>query len=367
MKTAECRPVATDGSPAGGPSDLPSVTVIMPIRNELMHIAASVGSLLASDYPADRITFMAVDGMSDDGTREILARIATAEPGLCLLDNPDRLQAHALNMALALACGEVIVRVDAHTIYPPDYVRRCVETLRESGADNVGGVCRTVPGADTPMGGAIAWAMGHPFGVGNALFRIGSGERRWTDTVPFGCWWRDRLLALGGFATDLPYAEDDELNGRLLQGGGRILLDPAIHADYVARPTLWRLVQMLYRYGLNKPLAARRLGRVTTWRQVVPPVFVTAAAGAAVLAPLLPWAGPAALAAVFLHLAVSVVVSVLAAPSTGAAVALRLPAVFLAMHAAYGFGYLKGAGGLLASRAPGGWPSCLAHSRKKGK
>src|SRR5512134_747691 len=229
--------------------NFPFITIVMPIRNERRWIEASLGSALAIDYPAERYEVLAIDGISDDGTREILADLAARHPRLRVVDSPEKRQAFALNRGIRLARGDIIVRMDAHTIYPRDYVRQCVRTLLETQADNVGGICITVPGAPTAMGRAIARALSVGFGVGNAAFRIGAEERRWVDTVPFGCWRKDTLIRLGDFATDLPYAEDDELNARLRRRGGRILLDPAISARYIARPTLPQLARMLWRYG----------------------------------------------------------------------------------------------------------------------
>jgi glycosyltransferase involved in cell wall biosynthesis len=328
------------GHPASPP--LPFVSIVMPIRNERAHIVACVESVLAGDYPVDRLELLAIDGMSDDGTRDLLAELAGRHPQLRLVDNPKRLQAPALNRGIELAQGEIIVRLDAHAIYPPDYVGRCVARLLESGADNVGGVIVAVPGAETPMASAIALALSHPFGVGNAQFRIGTAGAAWVDTVHLGCWRRDVLRRLGGFATDLPHAEDDELNTRLRQQGGRILLDPEIRTRYVARPRLRQLALMLHQYGYSKPFAARQRGRITTVRQVVPALFLLTLALDAIVGVEWHMVWLADLAIVALHLAVGVAVALRQLPWHGPAVALRLPLVFATMHAAYGWGYLRG-------------------------
>jgi hypothetical protein len=336
--------------------EAPFVSILMPIRNERPTIAASLGSALATDYPADRLEVLALDGMSDDGTRDVLAALAAEDHRLRLVDNPERRQAFALNRGLGLAHGDIIVRMDAHSVYPADYVGRCVATLIETGADNVGGVCTTVPGADTATGRAIARALSVGFGVGNAAFRIGATGRRRVDTVPFGCWRKETLVRLGGFATDLPCAEDDELNARLRLAGGRILLDPAITASYVARPTLTALAAMLWRYGRDKPRAQHRLGRITTLRQLAPPAFVLALATAVALALIQPalWPLPAALAG--LHLAVGTLFARRERRRHGLAVAARLPLVFLVMHGAYGLGYLAGLAALLPALLTAGGP-----------
>ncbi len=333
-----------------GESGLPRVSVIMPCRNERDHIAASVASVLAFDYPADRLDLTVMDGMSDDSTRALLDELAAREDRLKVLDNPGRLPAPGLNHAIEVAKGDIILRVDAHTIYASDYARLCVQALLETGADNVGGVLETIPGAETAMAHAIACGVSHPFGVGNSVFRIGVAARRWTDTVPFGCWRAETLRSLGGFATDLPYAEDDELNARLVRRGGRILLDPAIRARYIARPTLGKLGIMMYRYGRYKPASSRRVGRIVTWRQLVPPLFVATPAISAVAGfawPML-WLAPVALLTA--HASAGMIIAIRSRTRIGWTSAMQLPVVFLTMHVTYGLGYLVGLPALLFER-----------------
>jgi len=128
----------------------------------------------------------------------------------------------------------VIVRMDAHVEYPRDYISSLVKLLEQSGADNVGGVCRTLPAGGSAVARAIAYGMSHPLGVGNSHFRIGSAEDRWVDTVPFGCYRREVFDRIGLFDEDLVRNQDDELNLRLIKRGGRILLSPRIVCKYYA-------------------------------------------------------------------------------------------------------------------------------------
>lgn len=324
--------------------ELPRLGVIMPCRNEQAMIRRSISSVLAFDYPADRMTLTVVDGMSTDATRAIIEEIAASDPRVRLLINPDRLPAPALNLAIDSLDCDIVLRVDAHSVYPPDYAARSVAALLETGAQNVGGVWVTVPGADTPAAKAIAFSLAHPFGVGNAEYRTGTRERRWADTVPFGCWRLETLREMGGFTTDIPYGEDDELNGRLRAAGGRILLDPSITCEYVARPSLGKFMLMLYRYGRSKPATAMRLGKVTTVRQLVPLIFVLTTAGSVALAFVSPPLLLVGAAAMLAHLAVgtSVAARAAAARRLDRPSALRVPHTLLAGHVAYGMGYLVG-------------------------
>src|SRR5690606_23824190 len=153
------------------------------------------------------------------------------------------------------------------------YVSGLVGWLERSGADGVGGVCETLPGADTPTARAIAVAMAHPFGVGNSWFRIGVREPRLVDTVPFPCYPMELFRRIGGFDEELVRNQDDEFNARLLQRGGRLLLVPGVVSQYYARTRLRNLARMFFQYGLFKPAVIRKTGAVLTVRQLVPAAF----------------------------------------------------------------------------------------------
>ena len=331
---------------------VPFVSVVVPCRNERARIVPCLASVLGGDYPADRLEVLVADGMSDDGTRERLAAVAARDPRVRVLDNPRRVTPAALNVGVRAARGDVIVRVDAHGEYPRDYVRALVGWLARSGADNVGGVCRTVPAGPGPRAWAIAAALSHPFGVGNSHFRTGSGsgEAREVDTVPFGCWRRDVFARVGGFDEELVRNQDDEFNHRLRRAGGRVVLVPGVVTTYYARGTYARLWRMMYQYGYFKPLAARKLGRVPTVRQLVPPAFVAGVGGALALAPVSVVAAGCA-AAVGGVYALAAITAGAAAGRRGGAVAGALLAVcFPVMHVAYGVGYLRGAWTFVARR-----------------
>jgi glycosyltransferase involved in cell wall biosynthesis len=165
----------------------PRVSVVLPCRNEAAYLGPCLDSILESRYPAGRLEILVVDGASDDGTREIAREYAERHPGVRVLDNPARIVPAALNIGIRAATGEVIARMDAHAVYPRDYLPRLVEALLESGADNVGGVLVTLPADQTPGARANAVALAHPLGVGNSYFRVGTAARRWVDTVPYGC------------------------------------------------------------------------------------------------------------------------------------------------------------------------------------
>ncbi|HWC75459.1 MAG TPA: glycosyltransferase family 2 protein [Gemmatimonadales bacterium] len=326
----------------GNGADRPSISIVLPCRNEERYIAACLDSILATTYPLDRIELLVVEGMSEDRTREILATYVAQHSVMRVIDNRGRITPAALNVGIRAATGEIIVRMDAHVIYPPEYITRLVEALQSSDADNVGGIIVTVPGDDTIMARAIAVGLSHPFAVGNAYFRIGLSAPRWVDSVPFGCFRREVFDRAGLFDEELVRNEDEEFNLRLIKFGGRILLLPEVVSYYYARRRLRDLARMYYQYGYYKPLVAKKADGVMTVRQLVPAVFVAVLVGTTVLAPVLPLLGVAAsVAAAYLAtLTVCVLGSV---RKHGWRCALALASVFPVVHFSYGIGSLRGA------------------------
>jgi glycosyltransferase involved in cell wall biosynthesis len=265
----------------------PFVSVVIPCWNEASFVAAFLDSALEQTYPADRIELLLVDGMSDDGTREIVAGYAARHPRLRMLDNPGRSKPVALNLGIREAVGDVIVRLDVHASYPPDYIARCVRGLRENpDADNVGGVRKSVPRDDSLLGKAIALSTTDTFGAGNSRYRVGAREPQWVDTVFGGCYRRRVFDDIGLFDEQLTRAQDREFNNRLRQAGGKILLLPEIVCVYYPRSDYPEFCSWIFEAGYWPFAASRSVGRwIGSWRNVVPLGFVLAVAGGALLSP----------------------------------------------------------------------------------
>lgn len=340
----------------------PFVSVIIPCRQEAAFIGGCLDSVLQSDYPPERLELIVADGMSQDGTREQVDRYASLDPRIRRIDNPERTTPHALNRAIAAAKGEFILRLDAHAAIAPDYVSLAVQHLETSGADCVGGSMRTLVARPGLLASAIQTALSHPFGVGNAHFRIAreSGPARFVDTVFGPCWRKDVFERLGGFDERLNRSQDIEFSTRLRRAGGKILLAPDMKIDYYAPGTLGSFLRQSWTNGIWAVLPfacgsfSRPKGMPVRWRHLAPLTLVIGLA-ASVLAS--PWTGPWAFAVTGSYAAANLAASAAAAWNEKTpSLALLMPCVFAGLHLAYGAGSLWGCG-LLAVRANAPFPT----------
>jgi succinoglycan biosynthesis protein ExoA len=253
-----------------------SISVIVPLRNERANVDSFVNDLAAQDF-AGELEVLVADGASDDGGIERL-RAAATDAGLRLqaIDNPAGWVSHGLNACIRAAQGDLIVRLDCHSRYAGDYLRRCAEASEQTGAWNVGG--RLVPTGTTPIERAVACAMDSPFG-GIGWTRASRGKRVETDTVTFGAFRPEVFERVGLFDEELVRNQDDEFNLRLRAAGGRIVLDPAITVMYRPRGSYAGVWRQYFEYGLWKVPVMLKHRRIATVRGVVPLVFVLGSAG----------------------------------------------------------------------------------------
>lgn len=331
-------------------SHLKSVSVIIPCRNEERYIAQCLDSVLANDFPHDQLEIFVVDGRSTDRTREIVAEYAVRHSIIRLLDNPKGLTPAAMNVGLVHAQGEIIVRLDAHTLYEPHYIRTCVDGLRAQNAGSVGGRIRAIPGRETLVAQAIALAISHPFGVGMSHFRVARQDVPFlsVDTVPFGCFRKSLVAEIGGYNESLPLwrgrcNEDLEFNRRIRAAGHRIVLCTGIRSAYFARGTVRAFVRHNFDNGylsmtpLGDPCARYSI------RHFVP--IATLLLGSGLLA--LSWRS--SIAAVLLVALAMLYVSGSIYCALKTALRLRrvvylflMPVVFGLLHASYSLGSLYG-------------------------
>jgi succinoglycan biosynthesis protein ExoA len=317
----------------------PLVSVILPCRNEAGYIQDCLKSILAQEIPDGDFEILVVDGVSNDGTREFLERFCAENPKVRLLNNPGRIVSTGLNTALREARGEVIVRMDAHTVYAPDYIKQCLAVLRETGADNVGGPMRTT--ATTYKERAIRAVFHSPFAVGGARSH-NPGYEGYVDTVIYGCWRKSIFDRVGNFDEDLVRNQDDEHNLRISRNGGKIYQSPRIHSWYHVRNSFRALLRQYMQYGYWKVLVIRNHRLPASIRHIIPGGFV--GTFALLLIAGLFWrpafGGATILAA--LYLAAVVVASMVTAFRSEWKLLPLLPLAFACFHLGYGYGSIRG-------------------------
>jgi glycosyltransferase involved in cell wall biosynthesis len=338
----------------------PMVSVILVCRCEAEHIRSVIGSILDQEEPEGGIEIVVADGMSEDGTKEILTEMAATEPRLKVIENPARITSAGLNAAIRKARGQVIVRMDAHTHYAPDYVRQCLELLQKTGADNVGGPW--VAQAHGYLGEAIAAAFQSRFAVGGARGHVPRYEGA-VDTVYLGCWRKETFERFGNFDENLVRNQDDEHNLRILRGGGRIWQSPKIRSWYQSRTSIKGLFDQYMQYGYWKVQVIRKHKLPASVRHLVPGAFLLSlillvlAWDISLLT--LPFVSPGSavhnvlvltrksatigLAGIVLsYVAALLLASIQAAFRTQWKLFPVLPVVFCCYHLGYGWGFLRG-------------------------
>lgn len=320
------------------------LSVICPIYNEEKYIPQFLDSILQQDYPKDDLEILLVDGMSKDRTRDIISEYAAKYPCLRLVDNPQQAVPYAMNNGIKNAKGEIIIRLDAHAEYPSNYFSVLVKKLNElEGAENVGGVCITLPCNETTVATAIAECLSNKFGMGNSYFRVGAKEVMSVDTVPFGCFRKTLFDKVGLYDTDMIRNQDDELNGRIIKNGGKIYLLPELEIRYFARDKISKVRKMFYQYGLYKPLGNKKLGSPATIRQFFPLLFVLGLVFGLIICIVFPVLWPFYTAIILLHLLIGMYEGIKSSKRTGCkGCILIMPYIFMNMHVCYGIGYLKG-------------------------
>lgn len=346
-----------------------TLSVICPIYNEEKYIAQFFNSLLQQDYlkaaiereksysrinSSEReqsrqnaeydLEILLVDGMSKDNTRSIVAGYTAQYPFVRLIDNPDKIVPYAMNRGIVEAHGDIIIRLDAHAEYPTNYFSELIKQINDlEGAENVGGVCVTLPCNDTSRAIAIAECLSHKFGMGNSYFRVGSKKVMCVDTVPFGCFRRSLFDKIGLYDPDLIRNQDDELNGRIIKHGGKIYLLPQLEVRYFARDKVAKVRNMFYQYGLYKPLVNKKLGAPATLRQFVPLLFVLGLLLGFMLSIVSKGVFWMYLGLLLFYFLIGFLIGIGKARKwRRASVAFWMPAVFFVMHFAYGWGYICG-------------------------
>lgn len=320
--------------------EYPVVSIVIPCRNERRFISRCLDSVLEQDYPKSRMEVIVVDGMSTDGTREVLRQYAERHSIIKVIDNPEGITPVALNRGIRSATGEIIMIMSAHASYPSNYVSVLCEWLKKGVAENVGCLWKILPGDDTPVARAIAEVLSSTLGAGNALYRTGVSEPTYTDTVPFGTYRREVFEQIGMFNENLVRNEDYEFNYRLRKHGGRILLVPYLSINYYARSTLGALARRSWADGFWNIYSQKFVRFKLALRHLVPLIFVSFVLFVPLVAFLFPflWYFYFVVVSVYIVLVLGFSVSI----ALKGGLSLFLPAVlaYLVLHFSYGFGSL---------------------------
>jgi glycosyltransferase involved in cell wall biosynthesis len=318
------------------------VSIIIPCYNEESTIQLLLDAILKQDFPIKNIEVIIADALSQDKTREKISEFADDHSLLRIkvVDNPKRTIPAAVNAAAAAACGEYLVRLDAHSVPYPNYISICIRNLENGKGENVGGAWEIKPGADTSIARAIAAAAAHPLGVGDARYRY-SDQMGEVDTVPFGSFRRDLFFHIGGFDESLLTNEDYEFNVRIRKTGGKIWFDPTIRCIYFARKNLKELAKQYWRYGFWKLQMLKRYPKTLRWRQALPPLFVFVISIGLILSLFSKFAAFSTLTILGVYLLILLAASIREAlKKKEPALVLGLPAAIITMHFSWGLGFL---------------------------
>ncbi|MDG5799808.1 glycosyltransferase family 2 protein [Marinilabiliaceae bacterium ANBcel2] len=339
-------------------AEKPKVSIIIPVRNEERYIVSFLETLFNQDYPHDKIEVIIADGMSNDSTRYRIEHFLNGKNSVKVkvIDNPGQIVPEGLNRALAMCGNEIIIRMDAHAFFPANYISRLVDEMDKYNADNIGGVIRTLPSSNSLFSKAIAAAMSSAFGMGNSRFRVGTTRVCRVDTVPFGCFKADVFEKAGGFDEELVRNQDDEFNGRITKKGFNVVLLPDLVIDYYARDSIKKTALMFFQYGLFKPLCVKKLKRIATFRQLVPPLFVFSILISLLVIFFIPQFIILFISVFGLYFFVSVAISILLSQKDKSSLVNRikllcaLVVTFFVIHFSYGLGYLQGIISLVFNR-----------------
>lgn len=320
---------------------LPSVSVVMPVRNEADYIERSINAVLAQTYPHELLEIIIADGFSTDATREKIEGLkATTEIPISIVDNPGRIAPTGLNRAISSATGEIIVRVDGHCEIEPDYVANCVKYLQAGKAEIVGGPIITI--GETLQAQAIAIAMSSNFGVGGSAFRCVQDREMYVDTVAFPGCRREVFAKSAMYNEELVRNQDDEFSYRIRKNGGRILLAPDIRSNYYSRSSFKSLWRQYFQYGYWKVRVLQLHPKQMSLRQFVPFLFVSSL----IFCLLLSIFSGIGLWALMVILSLYIMANLSAALLTAARTRLiALPFIslsFAILHFSYGLGFLAG-------------------------
>lgn len=321
------------------PLPLPFISIIIPCRNEELLIGKCLDSILTNTFPKQRMEILVVDGMSNDATMSILKSYKKHHPLIHILENKKKIIPAAMNIGIRHGKGDIIIKMDAHTIYNKDYIAKCIEYLQKYHADNVGGILINRPRNNSLTSSSIAFCLSHVFGSGNSYFKTGSDRVRFVDTVAFGCYPKDTFKRIGLYNEHFVRSSDMELNIRLKNAGGKILLVPDIVGYYYADISFYEFWKHNFKDGVWTTYPLKFTRSIFSFRHFIPFIFIGALAGSLMLSLIFSMFLLIFFSIVFLYILAALIIALdIAFKEKDIRYLLFIPAVFIIRHVGYGIG-----------------------------
>lgn len=324
------------------------VTIIIPCRNEERFIGKCLDSIIANDYPKDnhypkdKLEVLIVDGMSNDGTREVIKGYLEQYPFIRILDNPKKITPVAMNIGITKAKGDFVVMINSHAIIDRNFLKNGIECIQKTNANAVGGRLNTINEGEGIMAKAIPLSTDSIFGAGGRRYRSRNEEGFVSDTLPYCIYPKEVFTKIGLIDEELIRDQDEEFNYRLIKSGGKIFYSPSIKSLLHLRPNLPKLWHQHLQYGYFKVRVAQKVGTILTWRQLIPCIFVTTLLIAGILSILLKPFVWLFLVVLLPYIITNLGFSFFIAIKNGLKLFVVLPLVFAVLHFSYGLGYLMG-------------------------
>lgn len=318
------------------------IAVIIPTLNEERFITDCLNSVLSQTYPIDRLDIMVVDGGSSDKTADIVQSFSEKYSNVRFLRNTKKIQSAAFNIGFKNTSASVIIRLDAHALYAPNYIERCVNAIEnDPQIGNVGGICNILPFTDRIVAEANALLNTSRFGIGGATFRVG-GKAGYVDTVPFGAFPRRTVEKLGGMREDLARGEDNEYNYRIRSAGYKVFFDPEIVSTYYSRPTLLSSMKQMFANGLSIAKLLYIEKQIISIRHLVPLAFFLTLVILVVMSFVIKEFIVLLIGLLIIYLIAAFVSSAIICNKHGWRYFAILPIMFFLIHISYGYGTFVG-------------------------
>ncbi len=250
----------------------PSVSVILPVRNEKEFICNTLESILAQDYPKEKIELIVADGNSSDSTLYQVEKFKKKFNNIKILHNKHKTMPKGFNLALNYSRSDIIVMLGGHSVLPKNYISKSVENLKNYNSSCAGGVIQAT--GDGFWGDVIARSISSIFGVGNVSFRLINSKSGYVDSIPFGCYKRSIFDIIGGLDEELVRNQDDEFNFRMNQSGYKIWQDSSLVTKYFCRFSLKKLFNQYLHYGLYKVRVIQKRRALISFRHIIPSLFL---------------------------------------------------------------------------------------------